>query len=91
MSITDNYRSTNFADQDGPNGLVPGEQRRDSDDITDLEIIRRASSNNHSGDTCQIKSEFKEYFATKREQTSNGTGLTKSTDFFIVTKNTNLQ
>ena len=93
MSITGdnyNYRSTNFVDQDEPNGLVPGEQRRYSDDIT---------ANNHSRDTCHEfkkyfelnKNEFKEYFASKRQQTSSGTGLTKTTDFFIVTKNTNLQ
>ena len=53
MSITGdnyNYRSTNFVDQDEPNGLVPGEQRRDSDDITE---------NNHSRDTCQIKTNLK--------------------------------
>ena len=39
MSITEdnhNYCPTNFVDQDGPNGLVPGEWRRDGDDITEI-------------------------------------------------------
>ena len=57
MSITEdnyNYCPTNSGDQDGPNGLVPGECRGDSDDITGLVNIRRADSNNHSRNACQI-------------------------------------
>ena len=68
ISITEdnyNYCPTNFVDQDGPNGLVPGEWRRDSDDITGLVNIRRASSNNHSRNTCQIRNKFKEYFCNE--------------------------
>ena len=68
MSITEdnyNYCPTNFVDQDGPNGLVPGEWRRDSDDITGLVNIRRAGSNNHSRNAFQIRNEFKELFVTK--------------------------
>ena len=51
MSITEDnfdYYPTNFVDQDGPNGLVPGEWRKDSNDITGIVNIRRAGSNNHS-------------------------------------------
>ena len=70
MSITEdnyNYFPTTFVDQDGPNGLVPGEWRRDSDDITGLVNIKRAGSNNHSRNACQIRNEFKEYFCNEGE------------------------
>ena len=68
MSITEdnyNYSPTNFVDQDGPNGLVPGEWGRDSDDITGLVNIRKDGSNNHSRNACQIRNEFKEYFCNE--------------------------
>ena len=60
-----NYCPANFIDQDGPNELVPGEWRKDSDDITGLVNIRRAGSNDHPRDACQIRNKFKEYFSTK--------------------------
>ena len=65
MSITkDNYSycPTNFVDQDRLNRLIPGEWRRDSYDKTGLVNIRRADSNNHFRDVCQIRTRFKEYF-----------------------------
>ena len=68
MSITEgnhNYSPTKIVDQDGPNGLVQGEWRRDSDDITGLVNIRRAGSNYHSKKACQIRNEFKEYFSNE--------------------------
>ena len=68
MSITErnyNYCPTNFVDQDGRNGLVQGEWRRDSDDITGPVNIRRAGSNNHSRNASQIRNEFKEYFCNE--------------------------
>ena len=65
MCVTEdnyNYCRTNFVDQDGPNGQVPGEWRRDNNDIKGLVNIGRASSNNRSRNACQIRNEFKEYF-----------------------------
>ena len=53
MSITEdnyNYCPTNFVDQDGPNGLVSGEWRRDSGDIIGLVNIRRAGCNEGATD-----------------------------------------
>ena len=64
-STEDDYCPANFIDQDGPNELVPGEWRKDSDDITGLVSIRRAGSNDHPRDACQIRNKFKEYFSTK--------------------------
>ena len=68
MSSTEddyNYCPAYFVDQDGPNELVPGECRNDSDDITGLVNIRTAGSNNHPRNACQIGNKFKEYFSTK--------------------------
>ena len=68
MSITEdnyNYCPNSFVDQDGPDGLVPGEWRRHIDDITGLANIRRAGSNNHSRNACQIRNRFKEYFCNE--------------------------
>ena len=69
ISITEdnyNYCPTNFVDQDGPNSMVSGEWKRDSDDITGLVNIKRAGSfNNHSRNACQIRNEFKEYFCNQ--------------------------
>ena len=62
MSITED--NNNYC----PTNLV-GEWRRDSDDMTGLVNIRRASSNNHSRNACQIRNEFKEYFCN--EETGN--------------------
>ena len=62
MSITEvnhNYCPTDFFNQDEPNGLVFGEWRRDSDDITGFANIRRAGSNNHSRNVFQMRNEFK--------------------------------
>ena len=63
MSVTEdnyNYYPTKFVDQDGSNGLVPGEQRRDSDDISGLVSIRKTGSKDQSVKKClSIRNEIK--------------------------------
>lgn len=46
--------------------MIPGEWRRDSYDKTGLVNIRRADSNNHFRDVCQIRTRFKEYLKKRR-------------------------
>lgn len=71
--------------------MIPGEWRRDSYDKTGLVNIRRADSNNHFRDVCQIRTRFKEYFNNDGVLDWDGIWSRESIDLFIITKNTNLQ
>ena len=54
------YCPPNLTDQEGPNGYIPGEWRRENS--SGLEDIRRIGSNNYSTDARVVRDAFKDYF-----------------------------
>ena len=57
------YCPPNLTDQEGPNGYIPGEWRRENS--SGLEDIRRIGSNNYSTDARVVRDAFKDYFNNK--------------------------
>ena len=54
------YCPPNLTDQEGPNGYIPGEWKRENS--SGLEDIRRIGSNNYSTDARVVRDAFKDYF-----------------------------
>ena len=57
-----NYCPNTFIDQDGHNGLIPGEWRGNINNIQGLEDILQFGSNNYSKDARKVRDDITEYF-----------------------------
>ena len=57
-----NYCPQNFADRESRDGIVLGEWRKDSENITGIQDLDHLSSNNYSKNAAYVRDELKHYF-----------------------------
>ena len=64
LSTDDNYNycPLSYADRNTGEGFIPGEWRRDADNITGVQELSHIGSNNYSKQAALIRDEFKSYF-----------------------------
>ena len=61
-----NYCPNTFVDQEGPNGLRPGEWRQDTQNMNGITSIQRVGVLRNYGDEAKwVREQFKDYFSNE--------------------------